>query len=1380
MIDKKSKNKIIEVYKNLVNSNLGIKEIANLVGLKDSPEVLIEILLESGIDVDDKDIKIKDKRKAEKKQKRTDLKESIKAKKIKKKEINKVREIISNIYNPYIHNKPTITFSNDGTGFGKSYGVFKEFIKNSDDSASKRMFFITPQKAQIKIDKNLIKEANKKNIEFLSFLSLKDLHNLSFKDWITEESNREKYTRWISLIKHKNTIITNEIKKLESLINSIEYLEDRLNSKYLEMEYKIELEEDLVKKSRDLNNCLISLALNILNDNRLDNVRLSANEIFKLAEKKPKDSVYKIYSEILKTIFPFEYAKYKVCILLSTTKKFDTSVQMITEKRNGNIQNESCSFYSVVGGKIDEYNENIGSLIGQEDREQIEFLKNEYFVTDENNYFRRNNISFEIVVDEEHDSYETFLDSGRVQLLDKKCKMEDVLAGTFRIYASCKDRNKDDMTNSFSPSAIEGIAFSNNLENLYKNNCDASEHISIFDFLKMFSGNVDGIAINANKIEQISNITKNVFNYNKKNYFNENALKNIKLRSHHNNSVCEAYTEDQYEQEEDESEYNPSMYDLYQLIMVVLAACSNVNTQGKLYKSLGMRKERNQNNPLNIFISKANSVKKYIEYIFNRSDDEDMIIDHFFTYFLPKTIFSIEKRSDFLFKPDLPGIIYADFELELRTELPEVNIMKILYQTNNTVISLSATSGIANSFSENYNRGVLYKYSDEHAFNYRIVKRTYEDSKKMEELRNLREVHRDIDFIELSEMSTVIKNEDKENDVVREVNSLKNKIQAEIFNKHHMDEFERQINSLVLAAKDEKHTLILSNTNNFIRFMKKYITSEKGKMDAKIKVLENTNDSIFEYTPFGEEQKVRVVLFNAETDREVIVRDYTEINDTNTKLVFISSYNSAGTGLNYFINYKCNISDEELEEDFERLVLASSPFYSNVKTKEGFNTIDNYLILLKHYSEYTNTNKRLKDFETNIINNENFEILINEHNLSIFKKILQAIGRIERKDSVLKSEIYLPESLVSLCTMQFILLNNNVQNEIMINSMSLLNTRFMSYCLNKADKNSFKNECDRKEFENKIQDDGEQIKYLIQKIIVEKEVDAFRKGINDDISINELLRSEDLILNPKKIIKELKSHPFIIENEYDDIIDLFYIDTESEDYKDIKICKMISDSRKLTDIKNGYEVYNPFNYILPSYDKSIYEDRNSLAFKVFAKYISINKFNNRYLPNPYLIPLLLGNIGECIFKDVLNEKGIDYLSTKEIKDELYPVLYELFDFYIIVDDKLVCIDVKNWSMINDTEERSLKTISSAENKINTVKKIVGDKFKEIHFAYVNTKIEENSINVRSEKTKDNIYFLNLFKRIDEYKHKDTNKVKIYTKLELNNILDKLITTGENK
>ncbi|WP_139509130.1 hypothetical protein, partial [Escherichia coli] len=66
---------------------------------------------------------------------------------------------------------------------------------------------------------------------------------------------------------------------------------------------------------------------------------------------------------------------------------------------------------------------------------------------------------------------------------------------------------------------------------------------------------------------------RNVFSFNPKMYVNEEGLKRIRMR---NSEGDITRTELYYEVENDTSDTNPTLHDLFQLISVILAACSEI------------------------------------------------------------------------------------------------------------------------------------------------------------------------------------------------------------------------------------------------------------------------------------------------------------------------------------------------------------------------------------------------------------------------------------------------------------------------------------------------------------------------------------------------------------------------------------------------------------------------------------------------------------------------------------------------------------------------------------------------------------------------------------------------------------------------------------
>ncbi len=202
----------------------------------------------------------------------------------------------------------------------------------------------------------------------------------------------------------------------------------------------------------------------------------------------------------------------------------------------------------------------------------------------------------------------------------------------------------------------------------------------------------------------------------------------------------------------------------------------------------------------------------------------------------------------------------------------------------------------------------------------------------------------------------------------------------------------------------------------------------------------------------------------------------------------MSSYKSAGTGLNYFVKYHDgdinDINAPHLDVDFERLVLINSPFYSEVKDNSGnLNTLPNYVTVLKHYADDDINVHRLADFSVNFAHGENYRLLMAEHDMSLFKVVVQAVGRVERRDTLLKTEIFLPRDVFRNVAFQFAALSEDRGNEVVSESMSLLNHRLMEECEKLSQSQSFSDAEQRHAFEQAIVENGRRIDAIHKRVL---------------------------------------------------------------------------------------------------------------------------------------------------------------------------------------------------------------------------------------------------------------------------------------------------------
>jgi hypothetical protein len=330
---------------------------------------------------------------------------------------------------------------------------------------------------------------------------------------------------------------------------------------------------------------------------------------------------------------------------------------------------------------------------------------------------------------------------------------------------------------------------------------------------------------------------------------------------------------------------------------------------------------------------------------------------------------------------------------------------------------------------------------------------------------------------------------------------------------------------MLLAAYDEKNTFSLSLSGAFMRILVKYLQDDTLRKPSHLEVLtDDTNDNnyrIFELTPFENKPTIRIILFDAALAKKTDVRKYTQIDKPNLKIVFISAFQSASTGLNYFITY----TGYNFEEDFERLVIINSPFYTDIikdpnSEDSTLYSNSNFLLLMKHYSSSLEI-KKLKDFSTNLIYAECYKLLMQEHSTEILKILLQTFGRTERKDSYIVTEIYLPDSLVNMSMLLFNKFINDKRNKTVLASMSLNCYKYKEFCLQRQKNYCFNDDVKRKEFENLIMDNS----YYLDSLVEEKVPIILKQAQTGDknaIKFNQAYRDSSSFSDPKKYIARLK------------------------------------------------------------------------------------------------------------------------------------------------------------------------------------------------------------------------------------------------------------------
>ena len=1278
-----------------------------------------------------------------------------------KKEIDDCRTSTSKLFYRENKPKPSLTSCSDGTGTGKSYGQLKAYIEETtvDGTAQghRCLFFITPLKNQIDFDDKLMKTAQDKGIYFVPFLSRSDLYTMDFKNWLpdlngTIETNKERYDRWFKighLLHGAYEDVKNGISALSDAIRSLAAAERKLKDPSLTDGERAATDKALTYER--------SMVVSILSQLSVTCADVAPKSLSGLLDYNSKHE--RLLAEIILHTTPLEMAKVRPCVLVATTRKFDFKTSILSCRDGGSHYRKNMPFTRLLGGKKIVNITEFGAYVSKPHEKQMEYLTESYLAPDEKNIFRKRKISFDLVVDEEHESYGILMNSCTTNLLDNKAtQMPDVLAGVHRILRQVEGYE----ANPTVPVACfeEKKAFIERIKAAINDHCDLSPKQDLRSLTGLFSNKVDHFLIRSTNVEQIVNLTKNVFSFRPKRFFNENGLRNIRVRPLYFYSTYEIYFT------EDKSDTSASLYDIYQVLLASLYGAASVKKNSKMLKQL--REPSAHNETLARFIKKALDVRGEVTQMFDKTTDSDLAITPFFAFFLPKAVFSIEKCNDLEFFEKGDGtedITYVDFKLDIITELPEAGLIQFLYNTNNTVLTLSATSGINGVCNGQYDRNFLNDYSvsglEKPDLGYTLITRKLDDIQPLAKLRNARNILRKVEFKEIPEEASALTPADKSEEFKAVYRAWYERLSKKwVVKPDGTDEFKyanrgtykerefgRILSALLMAAYDKRNTLILSLSGDFFKEVRAYLKSQNTHPDG-LKVIRPEGvkqPSILEFKPFKNGITLRVIMFDSALGQATDVRKQIYLGDQNTKIAFVSHYRAAGTGLNYFVNHR-----DEIQEDFERLVLVNSPYWSQVHVKGGWNSLENYVTLLKHYAA-SNGTKRLSDFSTSLVTGENYKILKGEHCMELVKVVMQAIGRVERRDTKIATEIFMPQDILRNAVMQFQRLRRDPRNEMFRESMSLLNYKWMKHCEVTAASSSFSDDKERQQLEKKSKRQARQLDTFFNKT-VPLLLEQARQGDNLAIKFNEALRHIDCVVDPVQYIERLKATDVVKSDLYlAKVLDVFYIDL-GEGNKHVKLCRSDSAPKILTDMLHGDYEYDPIVQLL-GFTRTPGDSLDRLAASVLKAGQALEKEAFKGLtPHPSVLPLLKGNVGEYLVLTLLEELGITPLTINEIIEKIGKRAYELFDVYVVIDGVLICIDAKNWTTATDKEEMSLTTHSKAVKKLGTIKDYVGECFDAIKGVYINTRKEQNDANYIFAEVApgEELFYLNMFKDVTGY------------------------------
>ncbi|EOX3276001.1 hypothetical protein ACPFSD_003760, partial [Escherichia coli] len=643
-------------------------------------------------------------------------------------------------------------------------------------------------------------------------------------------------------------------------------------------------------------------------------------------------------------------------------------------------------------------------------------------------------------------------------------------------------------------------------------------------------------------------------------------------------------------------------------------------------------------------------------------------------------------------------------------------------------------------------------------------------------------------------------------------------LEYDLKNTYKRRQCQRELEALLLAAWEGKNSLILSLSGTFKRAFisawRTHQTTWRQQYGMHSRCDEKTDngkkhDQILTFTPFKGRHTVHLVFFDSPLANVEDIRQETYLQNSNTVLVFMSSYKSAGTGLNYFVKYHDgdinDINAPRLDVDFERLVLINSSFYSEVKDNSGnLNTLPNYVTVLKHYADDDITVHKLADFNVNFAHGENYRLLMAEHDMSLFKVVVQAVGRVERRDTLLKTEIFLPRDVFRNVAFQFAALSEDSGNEVVSESMSLLNHRLMEECEKLSQGQSFNNAEQRLTFEQAIVANGRRIDEIHKRVLKTDWINKVRAGNLDYLEICNLFRDPDSFTDPQRWLAKLQANPLYTANrQMQSVHDALFIDRQQGN-QTILLCHKRGpdglahrDYSALSDFAGGAREYRPELTLFPQYRNDVDFTPGNLVGELIRECDNIQeKAFKKWVPNPRLVPLLKGNVGEYLFDKVLKSYGVTPLSDQQVFERLEPLVYEFFDRFIEVGDDLLCIDVKRWATQLDDLTRAEETLEKSDNKIRQIRNIASQKadtegqkqlqtalagrYERIRFIYLNVAYSQNPNNLMWQDNVDHtIHYLNLLQTDYQYyqpKNRESGRAQENSKLRMTLDINPMLLT----
>lgn len=1084
------------------------------------------------------------------------------------------------------------------------------------------------------------------------------------------------------------------------------------------------------------------------------------------------DKLFELVYKILLYVMPFEVAKHINCIIYLTGDKSQNVIPISeVSARSSDIKihkfyelEEIISGYS-ISKKVDVLsysrdNANFG-----------DFLEKKYFVKNDRNYFLSNNLGFSIVEDEEHVLYNLFVEKYTFKNITER--KNNVQVNTIHAMASLARWIKNSQIEKRNILNFEKII--GEKDNIVKKLFSELKKHTVFqteqeieNFFEAISSNKYGIFVKTSDYEFINSVCDNIISFSPKLIMLQDYLKSIKIVLDKGADYL-LISKDNKEYKEDILHY--SVFDLFQIILTALYVCKDCsqNLRSMLFTE---KDNNNQNSSLYHLLNLAHENSEFLNNLFSSSltlvpSDK---VNLQFAYFLTKIGFNFTFPQAIAKQKFNKNYIPIEPHIFIIKELPEVNLLQILNNPSNKVFLLSATRGFNNTFAGNYSEYFFKEINQYLPNKIKIFQREKEVINPMPEFIETRFNKRtSIQVIKLKINNSRSKNNrvsdlvdstlyhinqiklphlNQTNDIVAKQDTYnlikgnsKNYLEELIINVKDTKKFKflqnpyskaeilGVFNSIIHAFEKNEHSIVMTLSN---RFYTQFINDEEFRNSVfknanPLRSDEENKFKVFEYAPIvNSVKKLRLICFDAALGKTPDLKDHFII-DPDTIIVLVSSYKSAGTGLNL------TLSNKQLNQDFSSIYFINSSYYSSVMNNNGYGHLSNQLLVYKYFSHLGN--KTIQDLSEGLSATKIKYVLKKEHIMEKVKAIMQSAGRIERRESAIVTKIYFLENEItqffeesmSEFNEMFKLHSNQHSNTIVAN-FSMLSKSLLKTSLNHVAINSLSNK-ERNILEKTSKEHYETYyNFFCESNNFPRMLNQYRLSNPDFVWLKELNSIFRGYTNPNYDLKNLLSsflskHKEILQktNCFSTIRNLLpgvEFDFVGYGVSKDKLITLDYENSCYSDYSKNTSFGNDKHFFGYGEDVKFHEvDLNEPFLKsTLINYSYTNTLTK--LPNIYLSHIIKGNIGEQILSEYLNQKNIPFNKI----DSLFNInvdmqIYELFDFYIVKNNTIYCIDTKNWTLYNDNGAR--KTLESFPKKIQRIKSIPEFKNYDFQFIYLN-------------------------------------------------------------